>query len=361
MSALSTHGVLGCGRNQSVDIACYRAGKQTCNCRGNQHERNVQGKSGNDKEHTEHRRSTVTEEVDFPHSLKLLYQERRNCQTDDHRHHLRCGECTQHSVASQHVSAPVCTNAGDTSLDVHQHIEDSDHDKVLVLKQQLQRLHKGNLLVHTCGCSCGKFLRRQLLYGEYGDRVYDQSDDSVDNCHVSPSCRAAAESSRKTYRYRGYHHVGSQREHETDGPHLHSLVGILRDQRGQRSVSDVVGGVEDYVQQHVHDEEVCVLCCLSHSHRHREQQHQTDAVTDLGPQHPGTGFTHLGVGLIHQVTEDDIGDTVKDSCHCDQHTNHTGVQSYCVSQIDHYEAGNQTVDTVGSQVARSVSDFVVPF
>ena len=76
-------------------------------------------------------------------------------------------------------------------------------------------------------------------------------------------------------------------------------------------LGDVVCGEEDCIQQSVGQEEEDILCSLIPAIRDGEAGYQRDSTADIGPEHPGTGFAHLGFCLIDHSSEEEVGNTVK--------------------------------------------------
>ena len=154
--------------------------------------------------------------------------------------------------------------------------------------------------------------------------------------------------------------AGGECEDEAEGTQLNTLVFILGNQSGQCGVSDVVCGVEAGVQHHIEDEEESVLCGLAPGSGNGEDCEQADTAAQVRPQHPGTGLTHLGLGLVDEGAEDHIGDAVEDLGNCHQGTDNAGVQSDGVGQVDHNEEGQEGIHHVTCDVTGAVTDLVIP-
>ena len=146
-----------------------------------------------------------------------------------------------------------------------------------------------------------------------------------------------------------------------DGDEYVSYGEPLVFRSGQSGISDVICGVEACVQHHVEDEEEGILSGLAPGSGNRENREQADTTAQIGPQHPGPGFTHLRMGLIDEGAKDDVRDAVKDLSHCHQGTDNTGVQADGIGQVDHNEEGQERIDHVAGDIARAVTHLVVPF
>ena len=90
-----------------------------------------------------------------------------------------------------------------------------------------------------------------------------------------------------------------------------------------------------------------------------EDSEQADTAAEVGPQHPGTSLTHLGMGLVNQGTEDNIGDAIKDLGHCHQGADNAGVQTDGIGQVDHNEESQERIHHIACDVTGTVADLVI--
>ena len=105
--------------------------------------------------------------------------------------------------------------------------------------------------------------------------------------------------------------AGGKSEDKAQGTHLNALIVILGNQSRQRAICNVVRSVEHSVEHGVGKEEEQILRCVTPFHGNGEDSYQTDTVADVGPEHPRTGFAHLGVGLVDHCTEENIGNAIE--------------------------------------------------
>ena len=201
---------------------------------------------------------------------------------------------------------------------------------------------------------------RQLFDGKYGVGVGDQTDDCVDNSDHSPTNHTAAEPAHCEDGNGLNDDLGCEGEDEAEGTDLNTFAGVLGNQSGQGCVSNVISGEEDCIQQGVGQEEENVLCGLTPAGGNGEAGYQGDGAANVGPQHPGAGLTHLGLGLVDHSSEEEVGNTVEYLRKCDQCTDNTHAHANGVGQVDHHECGQQCVYAVAGNVAGAVADLMVP-
>ena len=154
--------------------------------------------------------------------------------------------------------------------------------------------------------------------------------------------------------------AGGECKYEAERTQLDALIFVPGNQSSQCRVSNVVCGVEASVQHYIEDEEEGILCNLAPGSGNGEDCEQADTAAEVRPQHPGTGFAHLGVCLINEEAEDDIGNAVEDLGNCHQGTDNAGVQTDGIGQVDHNEEGQERIHHITSDVTGAVTDLVIP-
>ena len=95
-----------------------------------------------------------------------------------------------------------------------------------------------SLFLHTLVCF-GKF-----FYGEYGNRVDDETDNSVNDRDGSPARSAAAEPSYSVDRNCFNEDLSCECKDKAEGAKLNSFTCVFGDQRGERCVCNIICGKE---------------------------------------------------------------------------------------------------------------------
>ena len=241
-------------------------------------------------------------------------------------------------------------------------VDTADQDKVLVGQQELCGFNVADLLggLFISLFVVFQFGLRQFLDRKDGDGVNSQTDETIDNCHHLPALCATAQSGNGVNSDCLDDQAGCISEDKAEGTHLNLLVTILGDQSGQSAVSDIIGSEEDCVQHGVGDEEECILSGFAPLHGDGKAANETEDIADVGPQHPGTGLTHLAAGTVDHVAEEYVSDTVEDLGNCHQSTDDAGVQANGIGQVDHNEGRKQGVYAVTGNISGTVADLVEP-
>ena len=64
--------------------------------------------------------------------------------------------------------------------------------------------------------------------------------------------------------------------------------------------------------------------------------------------------------LVDHRAKEDVGNAVKQLGHSDQRADDAGIQADSVGQVNHNERGEERIDHVACNIARAVSDLVIP-
>ena len=354
-------GVLGAAGDQCVHIAlqgCDTDGRDSGEC---QHQRQASHigccHNANSAQSSDH----IAPDVELIHAAKLLDDHGQNREGNDHGDIDSQRQGAENRFIAEDILGVVGADADDRCVELSQNVAAADDDVVLVLEQNLKGLQESEIVFLLSVFFYTLVIFRQLLDGEYGIGVGDQTNNRVDDGDCSPASHTTAEPADCINGHSFNDNLGCKGKDEAQRTDLDTLAGVLGDQCSQRCVGNVVSGEEDCVQQSVGEEEEDVLCGLAPAGGNGEAGDQSNGAADIRPEHPGTGLAHLGVGLIDQSAEEEVADTVKNLGKCDQGTDDAHAHADGVGQIDHHECGQQCVYAVASNVAGTVADFVIPF
>ena len=300
---MSEEGILRAGCDQGVHVALQRAHTDRRDGCAGEHERNGSQITRDHHSQTPDGAQGVAHEIELVHASEFRDQSRGEQESDDHRNIDRPGENAQEVGIFQHIGHVVDSHVQGRCIDLHENIGRADHQVIFVLDQQLEGIDQGIFLLGIClflnFLTFRKLFRGKLSDRHYGECVGDNAYDGVDDRHCAPRCRAAAEVGHQSDRDGLDQHAGAESKHKADGTHLDTLMVVFGDQGCQGGVGNVVGCVKSGIQKCVGDKEPGILDRGTGSCGNAEDRHKTDCAAEISVEHPRTGFSHPGVGLVN--------------------------------------------------------------
>ena len=303
--------MLGAGCDQCVQVALQRSDADGRDCGESDHQREAAHVGGYHNADSSQGGQYIAPDVQLIHTAHFLNHIGKYRKRNDHSDIDTQRQVAEQPLVAQDVLGIISTHANDGSVELGQNVAAGDDHIVLVLQQKLEGLQEGQLVLLFPFLFHFVISLRKLLDGEYGQGVCNQAEDRVNDGDQSPTHDTAAKPAHCKDGNGLNDDLGCKCEDEAEGTDLNTLAGVLGDQCGQRCVCDVVCGEENCIQQSVGQEEENVLCGLAPAGGNGEASNQSDCTADIGPEHPGTGFAHLGFGLIDHSSEEEVGNTVK--------------------------------------------------
>ena len=126
--------------NQRIQVALHRTHTNVGKGSKQQHQRNALNIGCHNNQTTAEGCECITPQVDLIHTAHFLDDERRCKQTDDHGDVVGSSEGAQQRCITKHIGHKEDANASETVADMAEHVDASDHQIILVGKEQLGSL-----------------------------------------------------------------------------------------------------------------------------------------------------------------------------------------------------------------------------